>query len=429
MLYPKDYIYNLPKLNLNSAFLIMPFNEKFERLHGIINEVCITLGITPHRADDIFASKPIIENILECICKSEIIIVDLTEKNPNVFYELGIAHSLREQSSIILITQDINNIPFDIRHWPVIKYSNENVPALKASLKNKIQVCRNEIQQDEFIKQYLLAHNLSINEIITFVNVSKKFDNFYPLIIALLKNDLTNILNYKEELHNLSEKFIILEEFQGGVCRKATLNIKLSVFISEYIVSNSPDIIKQLLQKSRFDLIHLDQTDTFCFIAELCFKLIEKNILKENCINWIVDYLHNYRMGRIDIIRSKIESFLVSSDDNDINDAIIQMLKSNTITVRESAADICGQKRLFTAIEQLISILEKEINPHVARSCITALARLQAHNAVPVIYEWMNRNRDKWGKQAVSASLKSIALAALKELDNNNLYYENLNNI
>ncbi len=117
---------------------------------------------------------------------------------------------------------------------------------------------------------------------------------------------------------------------------------------------------------------------------------------------------------------------MVNNNDDDVNNSIIQMLKSETITVRESAADICGQKKLYQAVELLTTTLKRETNPHVARSCITALARLQAHSAVPIIFEWMGNNRDKWGKQAVSASLKSIALAALKELDDENFYYEKL---
>lgn len=426
MFYPKDYTYNLPKLKLNSAFLIMPFNDKFEIVHGVINEVCINMGIVPQRADDIFTPKPIIANILDGISRSEIIIVDLTQKNPNVFYELGIAHSLRDENAIILLTQNINNIPFDIRHWPVIKYSNENIPALKVALKNKIQVCLAETRQDEFIKQYLLAHNFEIKEILTFINAAKKFEDFYSLILALLKNDTRDIQKYKNEISKLLERFVILEELQSGLCRKAALNVKLSVFISDYIINHRQDVLKQLLCKSEFNLIHLDQVDKFCFIAELCFTLIEKQVLKEECINWLIDYLHNYRMGRIDIIRTKIETFLVNNNDDDVNNSIIQMLKSETITVRESAADICGQKKLYQATELLTTTLKRETNPHVARSCITALARLQAYNAVPVIFEWMGNNRDKWGKQAVSASLKSIALAALKELDNENSYYEKL---
>jgi HEAT repeat protein len=153
------------------------------------------------------------------------------------------------------------------------------------------------------------------------------------------------------------------------------------------------------------------------YIADLCFILIEQNKLKEEAINWIVDYLHNYRMGRIDIVRSKIENFLINVSDSDINNTILKLLESERIAVRESAADISGQKELHTSIDIIINLLRYEKNPHVARSFITALARLKATNATTVIYEWMEQNKDKWGTQAVSASLKNVALMALRDLN------------
>ena len=67
-------------------------------------------------------------NILDGIAKSEIVIVDITGNNPNVFYELGIAHSLRTRQTIIIITQDedVSRSPFDIRHWSILRYDIKN---------------------------------------------------------------------------------------------------------------------------------------------------------------------------------------------------------------------------------------------------------------------------------------------------------------
>ena len=55
------------------------------------------------------------------ICKSSVVVCDLTGKNANVFYEAGIAHSLGKD--VILITQSADDVPFDLRHLRYIPYS------------------------------------------------------------------------------------------------------------------------------------------------------------------------------------------------------------------------------------------------------------------------------------------------------------------
>ena len=82
---------------------------------GIANGSCV-------RADDIFAPGPIINDILRSIQESDYIIADLTEQNPNVYYELGLAHA--SGKPVILITQNIDSLPFDLRHQRIIEYSD-----------------------------------------------------------------------------------------------------------------------------------------------------------------------------------------------------------------------------------------------------------------------------------------------------------------
>jgi hypothetical protein len=61
------------------------------------------------RADDINRTGSFIKDILESIYSSFIVIADLTEQNPNVFYELGVRHALSPRT--ILIAQSLDEIP------------------------------------------------------------------------------------------------------------------------------------------------------------------------------------------------------------------------------------------------------------------------------------------------------------------------------
>jgi hypothetical protein len=77
------------------VFVLMPFHEDFSPVFDDhIQKVCASLKLTCKRADNIFGSSNIIDDVWELIANSKTIIADCTHRNPNVFYELGIAHAL-----------------------------------------------------------------------------------------------------------------------------------------------------------------------------------------------------------------------------------------------------------------------------------------------------------------------------------------------
>jgi len=108
-------------VNHNSCFVLMPFNQKLKPVYeDHIKKVVVSLGLECKRADDIFLNTAIIEDIWESINRARFLIADLTDKNPNVFYEVGIAHTVGK--SVILLTQRIKDVPFDLRHLRHIEY-------------------------------------------------------------------------------------------------------------------------------------------------------------------------------------------------------------------------------------------------------------------------------------------------------------------
>lgn len=422
-MYPKDYSLQVVENEQNTTFVLMPFKEEFEEIYGEICRVCLELNMDCKRTDEVYSSKSIVETILERIVKSEIVIADLSERNANVYYELGIAHSLRDEDAVILLTNDKEDSPFDINHRYILEYDKRNLNKFRSDLKRRIIFSRNISRKKEFFKGYLLNNGIKKNEIETFLDVSDKLSQTKLELIY----DLINAYNKEfkgPDIEALFDFFIQVEEYQSGIIRRSTLLLKMEVFTSKAVLNQFEGIAKKLLLRPGFDLIQLDNFDHYHFVAEYCFRLIELGKLKQEALEWLVNYLSNYRMGRVDIIRTKIENFLINIVDSDVDDLILHMLQSSSTTVRESAADICGQKNLQSGISFLITLIRTEENPHIVRSCITALTRLKAYDSASVIHDWMINNQDKWGKQAVSASLKNIALVALKELDKSKSYLE-----
>ena len=107
------------------CFVLMPFQPSFERLYKEkIKPTVESCGLRCMKANDIFSPTPILEDIWIHIYKSKIIIADVTGRNPNVFYEIGIAHTVGKP--VIIISQDKADIPFDIAQIRFFQYTDNH---------------------------------------------------------------------------------------------------------------------------------------------------------------------------------------------------------------------------------------------------------------------------------------------------------------
>jgi len=76
---------------------MMPFGEWFDRYYQEIYVPAIKeAGFERVRADELFTTGSAVEQMWEQIEKAKLLLADLTGKNPNVFYELGLAHAARK---------------------------------------------------------------------------------------------------------------------------------------------------------------------------------------------------------------------------------------------------------------------------------------------------------------------------------------------
>lgn len=118
-LFPKRDFEVTPKL----CFVLMPFDRDFNKVYSEgIKPAIKKAKLQPKRADEIFTSSSIIQDIWQSINKSSILIADVTGRNPNVFYEVGLSHAIPKR--LIIITQNKKDVPFDIQHLRWIHYTN-----------------------------------------------------------------------------------------------------------------------------------------------------------------------------------------------------------------------------------------------------------------------------------------------------------------
>jgi hypothetical protein len=121
------------------ASAMIPFDASFNAVYDSIRQASENVNLRCRRADDIWENPAIIQDVVSLIDRSRVVICDCTDRNPNVFYEIGIAHTLGRE--VILITQNEQDIPFDLRHLRYIRYLNntEGRTALMDDLQSRMQ--------------------------------------------------------------------------------------------------------------------------------------------------------------------------------------------------------------------------------------------------------------------------------------------------
>jgi len=104
-----------------TCFIVMPFSEEWSPdVHRILARASEAAGVRSVRGDDLFTPTDILEDIWQSINAADFVIADITGRNPNVFYELGIAHTLAKP--VLILSQHAVDIPIDLATRRVILY-------------------------------------------------------------------------------------------------------------------------------------------------------------------------------------------------------------------------------------------------------------------------------------------------------------------
>jgi hypothetical protein len=124
-MYPKDFFAKqAPHPDSGLCFVLMPFASEFDAVWRTVQETISgpPFNMLCRRADDVSVPGNIVSGILDNISRARIIVAELSGRNPNVFYELGIAHSVKPSTNVILLSSE--ELPFDISHLNTVIYRN-----------------------------------------------------------------------------------------------------------------------------------------------------------------------------------------------------------------------------------------------------------------------------------------------------------------
>ena len=127
---------------LGHIAVMMPFDRGFDPVYEAIQSACTSQRFDTIRVDEIYRPTKVMDDVLKTIVQSRLVISDLTGHNPNVLYEIGLAHALDRE--VIMIVQNVQDVPFDLNHIRYVPYlpNKEGLDDLKEKLSAFIQESR-----------------------------------------------------------------------------------------------------------------------------------------------------------------------------------------------------------------------------------------------------------------------------------------------
>jgi hypothetical protein len=208
------------------AFVLMPFSKSFEDMYTLaIKPACEAAGAYAERVDEQIFSGSILERIYNQIAKADLVVADMSDRNPNVFYEVGYAHALGKTT--ILLTRSAEDIPFDLKHFPHIIYG-DHISHLKERLEGTVRwytqnpTHTEEVTADIFVRVngvQILENSVvsvEVNPGATGLQLIVELENRLSRVIATVEGRLgliyPNSFNVIEKIENYLTTDVELDE-------------------------------------------------------------------------------------------------------------------------------------------------------------------------------------------------------------------------
>ncbi|MHC1574390.1 MAG: hypothetical protein ACXQTY_01095 [Candidatus Methanogasteraceae archaeon] len=238
---------------MKTAFVIMPFDDEIanDAYKLSTKPVCKEFDLDVQSADEIFTPNPILDDIVASIEESTVVIADISGKNPNVFYELGMSHMLKRTQTILITHEEYNGTPFDIAHFRIIKY--ENIISGKAIYEKQLRKTLRHLLRDYKVI-YEDAFELMINI------MQSDFEADESSLYALMALDKASIPLHKHDpLHVEGHN----KDPLSSVSSKSSVDYKFSQFIELGYAEVSGDIVI-LTDKGKAVVDLLDEKGFVC---------------------------------------------------------------------------------------------------------------------------------------------------------------------
>ena len=194
------------------VFVLMPFDGAFDDIYQLgIKAACKEAGGYCERVDEQIFVESILERVYNQIDKADLLIADMTGRNANVFYEVGYAHGLGKR--VLLLTQNADDIPFDLKHYPHIVYGGK-ITELKQELEKRVRWAFEHPKEYKKASEEQIHFFIGGNRILNCPQI--KFKRPYVGPVSL---------NLVFDIHNSTENAIEQARFQVGLVHAKAVGI------------------------------------------------------------------------------------------------------------------------------------------------------------------------------------------------------------
>lgn len=126
------------KEEAKSVLLLLPRNWRSENLRHFLSDTLVQAGVVGYLLDEVAGS--VRTNLLtDAMDRADIVIADITDRNPNVMYELGHAHCLRKPTIILAESTSMDSIPSDLCGNDILTYDRGNIGSIQRPLARFLQ--------------------------------------------------------------------------------------------------------------------------------------------------------------------------------------------------------------------------------------------------------------------------------------------------
>jgi hypothetical protein len=171
------------------VFVLMPFDSRFDDIYKYgIKGAAEEAGAYAERVDEQIFTEGILDRVFNQINKADVVVADMTDRNPNVFYEVGYAHAL--DKIVLLVTQRVEDIPFDLQHHQHTIYAGK-IELLRKELVSKIEWAVKESAKIQTLTQKP-PYEISLGDIYLQVGFSPEV---VPLVSRIVPDHTYHALN------------------------------------------------------------------------------------------------------------------------------------------------------------------------------------------------------------------------------------------
>lgn len=378
-IYPNDFLYTRRVIRKNSCFVAMEFGTDTDEIYKTVQRAAAACNITCERSDDLKKSVPFINNIISSINSSYFIIVDISRLNPNVLYELGIAHTLRSLGRVLILKDSTTTCPSDLMHITYFSYEKGKYSELYDHVLNFL---KNNSKLDDladlFVFFNLVEDEADMPDVMN--DVRHYFGDYSSTLADILNNNLdelpANDITFlmkkiqqrlfqfnEEDEYSLKHFYLHL----AIIMLKRTINHEgIEEIIGMYFMNNE-------IQKDKFLL------EVQAEIGAITIKL--KYI--ETVFRWVKKYLMQISPAIIDVTKFKIQIALIDSQLPQTESFLLTNLRDNVcnftqpvFTLVEHLLNLCKEKGLLRAIEIAQQYIKTTDNEFVFRSAFDLIVQL-----------------------------------------------------